>query len=242
MTTELTGKLKSALWQCYGNPSFPAEWDGTIYGGGKLSQRFWEYHQTIELLELTSDSVVLDIGGGSPVTGAGFFTRVIAPHVKEVHVMDVNIGATNETASNIIFHRSLSTYETLSKLFQENPQITDVTCISVFEHISPDVRGGIVKAINENFSGNTFVNTLEYHARDCFFEYQLTVQTISELFKPLTRFYHDKMVNSPVLGEVAYRNVSIGYKVLRRLGLIKHIQPGVPLWYPLALRFERAAQ
>src|SRR5208283_319244 len=119
----LNDKLKAALWKCYGNPSYPAEWDGKTYGGGKLSQRFWEYHQTIELLELTSDSVVLDIGGGSPVTGAGFFTRVIAPHVKEVHVMDLNIGESNQLSSKIKFHRSLASYETLSKLFKENPQI-----------------------------------------------------------------------------------------------------------------------
>jgi len=64
----LSGKIKAALWKAYGKPAEAAEWDGNVYGDGKLSQRFWEYHQAIDLLELTPDSVVLDIGGGSPVT------------------------------------------------------------------------------------------------------------------------------------------------------------------------------
>jgi hypothetical protein len=244
MTTELTRKIKSELWRCYGNPSFPAEWDGKIYGGGKISQRFWEYHQTIEMLDLTPDSVVLDIGGGSPVTGAGFFTRVISPHVKEVHVLDTNIGTVKEPAANLVFHKTLANYETLSKLLREKPQITHIACISVFEHIVPDVRCGIVKAVNDHFSGTTFVSTVEYHARDCFFEYQLTARTLSELFEPLTNLYLDKVCSSPVLGEPAYRNVSFSYKVFRRLGLLRtenRIQPGVPRWYPLALKFRRRA-
>ena len=235
-------KIKANLWRCYGHPDFPAEWDGKVYGGGKLSQRFWEYHQAIELLELTPESVVLDIGGGSPVTGAGFFTRVIAPHVKEVHVLDVNIGEAKATLPNIIFHRNLGSYETLAKLLSENPQITHVASISVFEHIPHDIRCGMIKAVNEFFNGDIFVGTLEYHARDCFFEQQLTVQTLSDLFAPFTRFYPDKFLKSPVWGETAYRDGSIGQKILRRFGLLPNRwkrRLGIPLWYPLALRFRR---
>lgn len=237
-----TEKLKARLWQCYGHPEYPAEWDGKVYGGGKISQRFWEYHQTIELLELSHGSVVLDIGGGSPVTGAGFFTRVVAPQVKQVHVMDVNIGESKDTAANVVLHRSLASYETLSKLLKENPQITHVACISVFEHIPHDVRCGIIKAINEHFTGGVFVATLEYHARDCFFEQQLTVRTLSELFESFTNFYPDQIRESPVLGETAYQNVSVGRRLMRRLGVSVNRwgkEPGVPLWYPLALRFRR---
>jgi hypothetical protein len=238
----LTEKLKAALWRRYGSPDYPAEWDGKVYGGGKLSQRFWEYHQAIELLELTPDSVVLDIGGGSPVTGAGFFTQLVAPHVREVHVMDVNVGETGGLAANIKIHRALANYETLSKLLKENPQITHVACISVFEHIPHDVRCGMIRAVNENFSGDIFAGTLEYHARDCFFEFQLTVRTLSELFEPFSNFYPDQVRASPVLGETAYRNVSIGQKFLRKLGPLNPWhgkEAGIPLWYPLALRFRR---
>jgi hypothetical protein len=239
-------KIKANLWRCYGHPDFPAEWDGKVYGGGKLSQRFWEYHQAIELLELTPESVVLDIGGGSPITGAGFFTRVISPHIKEVHVLDVNIGETKGMPANIVFHRALGSFETLAKLFRENPQITHVASISVFEHIPHEVRCGMVQAINEHFTGDTFVGTLEYHARDCFFEQQLTVKTLSQLFEPLTSFYLDQICRSPVLGETAYQNVSLGRKLLRRLGISPNRwgkkEAGVPLWYPLAWRFCRATK
>jgi hypothetical protein len=237
----LTGKLKAALWQRYGHPDHAAEWDGTIYGGGKLSQRFWEYHQTIELLELTPDSVVLDIGGGSPVTGAGFFTQVIAPFVQEVHVMDVSIGESKAAPSKIKFHRSLASYETLAKLFKENPQITHVACISVFEHIPHDVRCGMVKALNEHFSGDIFVGTLEFHTKECFFEYQLTTKTLSELFEPFTNFYPDEIRKSPFLAEMAFRASCIGRRVMRRLGSTKRWgkDTEIPLWYPVALRFRR---
>jgi hypothetical protein len=232
---DLTERLKSALWRCYGSASYASEWDGNVYGGGKLSQRFWEYHQTVELLQLTPDSVVLDIGGGSPATGAGFFTRVIAPYVREVHVMDVNIGESKDIPSNVVMHRSLAGYESLSELLSENPQITHVACISVFEHISNAVRCGMVKALNERFRGDHFVATLEFHAKKCFFEYQLTTQTVSEMFSVLTAFYPDMISKSPFWCEDAYRPMTIRERILYRLG----IRPEVPLWYPVACRFRR---
>jgi len=234
-----TEKLKAALWRCYGNPEYPAEWDGKVYGGGKLSQRFWEYHQTIELLELTPDSVVLDIGGGSPITGAGFFTRVVAPRVREVHVMDMNIGEPESASSKIVFHRSLANYETLSKLFKENPQITHVACISVFEHIPHDVRCGMIKAVNENFAGNIFAATLEFHPKESYFEHQLVTQTISEMFGCFTTFYPDAILKSPFWCENAFRGLSGKRQILRRGGHGMGKQPEVPLWYPVAFRFRR---
>jgi len=240
--TLLTDTLKAALWQAYGNVNSPAEWDGNVYGGGKISQRFWEYHQTIELLDLSPDSVVLDIGGGSPITGAGFFTTLIAPFVKEVHVLDVNFGEGRTHLPNIIFHRDLGSYESLTLLLNRNPQITHIACISVFEHIPDEIRRGMTKAINESFKGLIFVATLEYHARNCYFEYQLTVKTLSELFTPLDRFYPDKILQSPVLGEPAYGEASLGRKVMRRLfphwRKSKTKFDSTPLWYPLALRFK----
>ena len=212
-----------------------------IMAAAKLSQRFWEYHQTIDLLELAPDSVVLDIGGGSPMTGAGFFTQVIASFVKQVHVLDINIGEAQKDSSKIVFHRSLGSYETLSKLLRENPNITHVACISVFEHIPHEVRCGMVKAINEHFSGDIFVSTLEYHSKDCYFDIQLTTRTLSELFQPFTRFYPDHIRKSPVWCEKAFLP-SLGCRILRRLGIQRNrrrIEPEIPLWYPLALRFRR---
>jgi len=244
MNGQFSKKLKTALWQSYGDPAFPAEWDGTVFGGGKLSQRFWEYHTSIDLLELAPDSVVLDIGGGSPTTGAGFFARVIAPFVREVHIMDTNIGKTDQARGNIKFHLQLASYETLSKFFNENPQITHVACISVFEHIPHNVRCGMTKAVNEWFGGDVFVATQEYHPRDCFFEQQLTSRTLSELYFPFTKFYPDEIRKSPVLSENAYGGGSLGRSILRRIGLLgrrESVDMQIPLWYPLALRFRRIA-
>ena len=238
----LTEKLKAALWQSYANPAYPAEWDGKVYGGGKLSQRFWEYRQTIEWLELTPDSVVLDIGGGSPITGAGFFTQVIGPFVREVHVMDINIGETSKAQPNIKFHRQLANEDTLSKLFRDNPQISHVACISVLEHIPQGVRCGIARGLDEGFKGDTFVTTLEFHAKECFFEHQLTTQTLSEMFGVLSNFHIDSMQKSPFWCENAFRGSSTGRLLLRRLGItLRRLgkEPETPLWYPVALRFCR---
>jgi hypothetical protein len=238
--TLLTEKLKAALWQTYGDVNSPAEWDGNIYGGGKLSQRFWEYQQAIELLDLAPDSVVLDIGGGSPSTGAGFFTTVIAPYVKEVHVLDVNVGEGKSRFPNIIFHRSLGNYESLAQLLEQNPQITHIASVSVFEHIPDEIRRGITRAINEFFKGDIFVTTVEYHSRNCYFEYQLTAKTLSELFAPLDRFYPEKILQSPFFSENAYQAVGLGRKVIRRLFPRWRWSKfdSIPLWYPLALRFK----
>ena len=240
--TNLTQKLKAALWQRYGHPDYPAEWDGKVYGGGKLSQRFWEYHTAIELLELKPDSVVLDIGGGSPVTGAGFFTRVIAPRVREVHVMDINIGEPKDVSPKVKFHRSLADHGTLTKLFQENPQITHVVCISVFEHIPHEIRCGMVKAINETFAGYTFVATLEFHSRDHFFEHQLTTRTVSEMFEFFTSFYPETICKSPFWCENAFCGPSGAQRILRKIGQPKGKEPEIPLWYPVAFRFRRTGE
>lgn len=158
--------------------------------------------------------------------------------------MDVNIRESSSVSNNIRFHRSLANFETLSKLLKENPQITHVACISVFEHISDEVRRGMVRAINETFTGDTFVATLEYHARECFFEHQLTVQTLSQLFEPFTLFYPTQVLKSPVWGETAYKFACIGRGMLRRINPSNEMgrkEPGVPLWYPLALKFRRIA-
>lgn len=239
----LNKNLKAALWQRYGSAAHPAEWDGKVYGGGKLSQRFWEYHQTIELLELTPDSVVLDIGGGSPITGAGFFTQLIAPFVRQVHVMDVNIGGKDKLPSNVIFHQNLANYENLSKILHDNPQVTHVACISVFEHIPDEVRRGMVKAVNEAFMGDIFVATLEYHSQRCFFEYQLTTQTTSELFEPLVNFYPDVIQKSPFWCTNAFSSLNLVLRILMKIKKPDNgsVVPGlrIPLWYPVAFRFCR---
>ena len=234
MPTE-TQRLKAELWRRFGSPDTPSEWDGNIYGGGKLSQRFWEYFKAIELLNLTADSVVLDIGGGSPVTGAGFFASLLATVVRKVIIYDPNISPSAVAPENVEFVRSSASLESFGKFLGERSDLTHAACISVFEHIAPADRENISQSLNDQFQGDTYVATFEFHARHTFFEHQLTAKTVSSLFSPLTHFYLDEMCASPVLAENAYDQGKIP-KLSRKTPLTA---ANIPQWYPLAVRFLR---
>ena len=231
----LTKQLKAKLWRQYGCQETPAEWDGQVYGGGKLSQRFWEYFKVIELLELDENSVIVDIGGGSPATGLGFFGALLASAVKRVIVFDPNIAPNALEPENVEFVRKDASYEELSAFLAHRPEITHISCISVFEHIEPAVREGVVRAINEHFKGVAFVATYEFHPKKTYFESQLTAKTASDLFKPLTRFYLDEYCSSPAWSEDAFDNQML-FKLSRKTLLSR---ANIPLWHPIAVRFLR---
>ena len=90
----LTRPLKQRLWQRFGTAAHPAEWDGLVFGGGKISQRFWEYFKVIEYLDVADGARVLDIGGGSPTTGVSFFPQLLASFPGlHVGVLDTQFGA-----------------------------------------------------------------------------------------------------------------------------------------------------
>ena len=228
-----TQQLKRELWARFGSMDTPSEWDGNVYGGGKLSQRFWEYFKTIEMLNLDSDSVILDIGGGSPITGAGFFSALLATAVKKVYVLDTNIAPGITASDNMEFVRSLASYDTLKTFFEAQPDVTHVSCISVFEHVDSAIREGMIRAVNEFFSGHSFVATFEYHAKRMYFNHQLTAKTASALFKSFTNYYLDEFVASPVWCENAFSGL---FRPSMRT-LIAPVE--VPCWYPLAVRFLR---
>lgn len=232
----ITQRLKRELWRRYGSKETPAEWDGNVYGGGKLSQRYWEYFKCIELLELEPDSIVLDIGGGSPVTGAGFFASLLATESRKVVIIDPNIAPNVSAPANVEFIRKNATEEELLSVFADRPEISHVACVSVFEHIHPSVREPAVRAINAAFRGRSFVTTFEYHARRTILDYNLTARTTSSLFSTLTNFYPDEIEASPVWCEQAYDSSRM--IKLSRNGPIDRAE--IPLWYPLAVRFVRA--
>ena len=236
----LTSRIKGDLWRMFGSPDTPAEWDGR-HGGGKLSQRFWEYFQCVEMLDLTPDSVVLDVGGGSPDTGIGFFAQLLAPHVRQVHIMDTNVKY-DPGRPNVSVHRALADRDNLAATLTAHPEIDRVVSVSVFEHIVPSTRVGIIAAINAHFRGDIFVATLEYHSQQVHFEQQLTARSLSELFEPMTRFHLEAMAQSPVHAENAFGSPALATKVLRRLGIKSRLTAPVQssLWYPLALKFVRA--
>lgn len=226
-----TQQLKSELWRRFGSRDAPSEWDGNVYGGGKLSQRFWEYFKAVELLDLDSESIVLDIGGGSPVTGVGFFSALLATAVKKVYVFDLNIALSATAPDNMEFVRSLASYDTLRAFSEARPEITHISSVSVFEHIEPTIREGMVRAVNDFFPGCSFVATFEFHAKRTYFEYQLTARTVSTLFGSLTNYYLDELCASPVRCENAFDGL---FKPSRRT-FIAPVE--IPRWYPLAVRF-----
>jgi hypothetical protein len=231
-----TDRLKAELWRRFGANDHPAEWDGRHYGGGQLSQRFWEYLRAIELLNLDRASVVLDIGGGSPLTGVGFFSSLLSTQAGRVIVMDPSVKDGALAPTNVEFSRSAATYDKLKALLVARPEITHIVTISVFEHVEPPIREGMVHAINEFFRGDLFVATFEYHARTRYFEHALTARTTSDLFAPFKNFYLDDLSASPVLCENAFDRT----RVLRLLSPRRFFTScDTPRWYPVAVRFLR---
>ena len=231
-------KLKAELWRRFGTPEHPAEWDGYNYGGGKLSQRYWEYFEALELLNPDRASVILDIGGGSPKTGVGFFSSLLSTVAQKMIIMDPNIQPTAVAPANIEFVRIPADYDSVKALLASHPEITHITSISVFEHVHYPVREGIIRAINETFRGRTFVATFEYHASIEFLAYGLTARTLSNLFKPLTNFFPDRITSSPVGCEMSYEKDRIfrfNFKGLRQM----FGKSNIPRWYPVVVRFVR---
>jgi len=239
MSRRTSAELKQTLWERFGSPDHPAEWDGSIYGGGKLSQRFWEYFKAIELLDLQSDSVVLDIGGGSPVTGAGFFSSILAKAARHVIVMDPEIAKAHNDNPAVTLVPYSASYDTLREVLLAHPKITHVSSISVMEHIPADVRTGIMRAINEYFHGQSLVMTFEYHATERYFEHQLTTRTASEMTGYLTRYYLDTFDASPISCVDAIQSFqAVTSRKLRFLfPRLKFVSIQTPKWYPIALRF-----
>lgn len=230
-------RLKQELWSRFGTVEHPAEWDGIVYGGGKLSQRYWEYFRSIELLDLARDSVVLDIGGGSPKTGVAFFASLIATVAAKVIVVDPNSASGVRIPSNIELISSPASYSQMSNLFASRADITHVTSVSVFEHIEDETRQGLIRAINESFAGRTFVTTFEFHPNRTFFEHQLTARSMSKLFEGLTNFFPDEISASPVLGEIAFDDRR--FKASGNLPEWMRSEGIIPCWYPVAVRFVR---
>lgn len=228
----ITEQLKKDLWKYFGATEYPAEWDGIVYGGGKLSQRFWEYLVTIQYLNLNSDSTLLEIGGGSPQTGYGFFSAIIKQYVNNIIILDPNLNREAKKPDNIEYVVENADYENLKTLFN-NYDITHVSCISVFEHIEDNARNEMIRAINDHFKGENFVATMEYHPKQVHFEHQLTSRTISELFSHFTNFYLREYSASPVLCENAFAK-------MQRLSLRKWRikKTFTPRWYPVAVKFH----
>lgn len=206
----------------YGSRQHPAEWDGNVFGGGKISQRFWEYVMAVEMLDLTSDSIVLDIGGGK-----GFFAKLIASFVQKVIILDEDQATAG--IPNIECIRQNATAESLPAVITN--KITHISCISVFEHIPDSIREQIIRDINTHFSGKTFVTTFEFHPLIRYFEHQLTTRTMSRMVSGFTRFYPERIEASPLHSENALGKATTPFNSRKK--------QFIGMWYPLAIKFSR---
>ncbi|OGW27873.1 MAG: hypothetical protein A2X56_03155 [Nitrospirae bacterium GWC2_57_13] len=217
-----TAAIKKRLWTMYGSREHPAEWDGNVFGGGKISQRFWEYLMAAEMLELTPDAVVLDIGGGK-----GFFAKLIAPFVKKVVILDEDQSEDTARIPNVECIRQHATADTLPRVITK--EITHISCISVFEHVPEEVRDEIIRSVNGHFSGKTFVTTFEFHPVIHYFEHQLTTRTMNRLVSGFTRFYPERIESSPLRCENAYGRATTPFNSRKK--------QYIGMWYPLAIKF-----
>jgi len=226
--TSLVRPMKIKLWQRFGNPEFPAEWDGHVYGGGKISQRFWEYFKMIEYLDLSPGSRVLDIGGGSPKTGVSFFPQLLASFPElHVGVLDTQFGSATDLPDNIALLSGLANKQVLSDAICYY-QPTHISCISVMEHARPAEQRGIFEALETEFQGTVFAMTIEFHENEDFSNNHdvddghrfavTTTASLSAMVSPLTRYYLDDIASAPVHCVNAFRALN-------------------EMWRPMALRF-----
>jgi hypothetical protein len=230
----LSTQLKRTLWERYGSAAYPAEWDGHIYGGGKISQRYWEYFKAIELLDLSDDATVLDIGGGSPITGLSFFGGLLAASGISVVVMDENIRPASTLPPHVSILPRLAGRGTLTEALRYY-RPTHLSCISVLEHASPADQLGIFEAVDEAFEGSRFVCTLEFHETTTFFEYQMTTTSLSAAVSRLNRYFLSQIEACPIHCVNSFPST---FQHTSRA--LVNEPPLERLWFPLALCFTRA--
>lgn len=116
--------LHQLLWERWGTTEHPAEWDGHE-GGGKGSQRFWEYLWALDHIGYAQS--VLDIGGGETL----FFFNLLSAAIPDVSIVDP------------LVKEGLNRYPMTLEQFASSKVVRrydQVTCISVLEHIEDKER------------------------------------------------------------------------------------------------------
>lgn len=214
--------LKVSLWTQYGSTAYPAEWDGQIYGGGKISQRFWEYLVALDYLEgLGRDSVVADLGGGNE--DRHFFASLLAPFVKKVYVVDPI--ARGATKGNIEFVQTSATdIDPFRAFIQSTGDITHLVSVSTFEHILDPLKWLHMHVVNKFCSCKVFVATFEFHpcpsCTQTFSSDVVHTVNLDRMARELTGFYLNQMSAAP----------------LHCVNTMAPLSPW-PKWYPIALQF-----
>jgi hypothetical protein len=120
-----------------------------------------------------------------------------------------------QLSSGCQYIKQPANYLSLRALPDKRDDITHVASVSVFERVDSDTRQGVVQPIHESIDVRSFVATLEYHSRTCYFEHQLAARSLSDLTTCLDSFSLDSFDASSVWCEERLR-----YAALRQ---IEHI-------------------
>jgi hypothetical protein len=183
--------LKRVLWDRWGSKDFPAEWDGVHYGGGKGSQRYWEYLWVVDQLD-GKEERILDVGAGSTL----FLPRLLRQSFSHVEAVDPALPLEDDR-----HHRSeLGTW--VERHQKAVASFDCVTCVSVVEHLQdPSILfrdlGQFVRA--------KIIITLELGFDPPGFEYQLTMREIYSGLAYFTSHYLSRMEICPVWADNSNR-------------------------------------
>lgn len=167
--------LKQLLWERWGNAQYPAEWDGRDGGGGKGSQRFWEYLWAVHQLGDGLKSV-LDVGAGSHA----FFANLLRAANIHAEAVDPELEATE-----------LWMHKTRLEDFSEFGRFNWTTCISVLEHI--DDKVAFCRALDR--CGGPIVLTFEY-GEEC-----VDNKSLTQCLAAFQRHHITRMEACPVYAE-----------------------------------------
>lgn len=124
---EIVLTLQQRLWEWWGDPAHPGEWDGRE-GGGKGSQRFWEYLWALN--HLPPSTRILDVGSGS-----GFFPDLLRTGVYVAESVDPVTDGVDH------YQMTLEEYLVIGAR-----SWGCVTCISVLEHVED--KPGFCRALD----------------------------------------------------------------------------------------------
>lgn len=176
--------LKQLLWKRWGSNEFPAEWDGIRFGGGKGSQRYWEYLWVVDQLD-GNERKILDVGAGENA----FLPRLLANAFEQVEAVDPALPT--EDARN---HRM-----DLGAWISQNPsrvgEFDCVTCVSVIEHLQNPNE--LFSAL-AHFAKAKILITLELGYEPPAFSYQLTMHKIYAGLNCFDSHYLTRLENCPV--------------------------------------------
>ena len=211
----MRNEVLERLWEVWGTPGWRAEWDG-VRGGGRLSQRFWEYFWVIDRADFKDDSVVLDVGSGSTL----FLPKLLAGFVKEVIAYDP------ESPDALIEKVTVIKEDFGPENILRRPY-THVLCVSVFEHVDNPDKPELLKAL-DSIDAPLFISfELGVHR---WFQQQITMPVLHEMMQYFERHYLTAVETCPVWCENSHpQHIDVGENKAVNV---------FPLWQPLCLRLD----